>query len=128
MSSSSLFEWYLSLSENAPLFFLCCQRKKQRELLGIGTHAMLPHAPARENGSPKILSRHRRFPNARIAPSLIATDSELMVSTFVGPDRNRWVRAGEGFTRRVSISVHKHNDRIQRQYFCAEIDSMCGWD
>ena len=39
-------------------------------------------------------------------PSHIAADSEHINSAFVGSRRNRWVRAGEGFNRRVSISVH----------------------
>ena len=47
----------------------------KRELLGIGTLAML------------------------------ATDSEIINAALLGTRRNRRVRAGEGFNRRVSISV-----------------------
>jgi hypothetical protein len=60
--------------------------------------------------------------------SHIAADSEHVISAFVGLNRNRWVCAGVGFTRRVSISGHKHKDGIFKQYSCAEIDGMCGWD
>jgi len=40
----------LSMNFARPVFFLCSQRKKQREPRGIGTLAMLSFAHAQENG------------------------------------------------------------------------------
>jgi hypothetical protein len=62
---------------------------------------MLASAHAEENGShrPSVFLTHAS------PPSHIAADSELINSAFVGSRRNRWLRAREGFNRRVSISV-----------------------
>ncbi|MGA9408431.1 MAG: hypothetical protein WBW71_14950, partial [Bacteroidota bacterium] len=57
-------------------FFLWCQRKKQRELLGIGMLAMLSCTQLRENCSPLPPAHASRFLNARIAPTPPAPDSE----------------------------------------------------
>jgi hypothetical protein len=42
-------------------------------------------------------------------PSHIAADSEIINAALLGTCRNRPVRAGEGFNRRVSISVLHDN-------------------
>ncbi len=106
-------------------FFLWCQRKKEREPLGIGMLAMLSHAQTRENGSHKPHAHASRFLNARIAPARTAADSEDMthatlieiVSCAGGKD------SIEGFQFRCLT--------IALQYsICSrtEIDGTCGWD
>jgi hypothetical protein len=82
-----------SLSVLMLLFFLCRQRKKQRELLAIGTHAMLPGAHAEENGLPMPLHQQAVFLTHASPPSHNTADSEFLISRFVGLHRNRWVRA-----------------------------------
>jgi hypothetical protein len=71
---------------------------------------MLANAHAEENGSHMPSRRPAVFLTRASPPSHIAADSELINSAFVGSHRNRWVRGGgEGFNRRVSISVlHSH--------------------
>jgi hypothetical protein len=66
---------------------------------------MLASAHAEENGSHTQTPQASRFLNARTPPSHNAADSEIINSALVGLRRNRRVRGGEGFNRRVSISV-----------------------
>src|SRR5450759_1219095 len=81
----------------------------KRELLGIGTLAMLAHTHAEENGSHTPPHMPAVFLTHASPPSHIAADSELIDSAFIGSSRNRRVRRGKGFNRRVSISVRRFN-------------------
>jgi hypothetical protein len=70
---------------------------------------MLACAHAEENGAHTPPHRPAVFLTHASPPSHIAADSELINSAFVRSSRNRRVRAGEGFNRRVSISVLRSN-------------------
>jgi hypothetical protein len=66
---------------------------------------MLAHAPSEENGSHKPPRKPAVFLTHASPPSHIAADSDLIISALVLSHRNRRVRGGGGFNRRVSISV-----------------------
>ena len=82
-------------------FFLCCQRKKQRELLGIGTPAMLPtHTREKTvhttlSHISTVFSTHASpLPTMPPIPSLLFDHSSVYIE-IVG------YCAGQGFNRRV---------------------------
>jgi hypothetical protein len=70
---------------------------------------MLTCAHAEENGSRSPPHMLAVFLTHASPPSHIAADSEIINAALFGSLRNRWVRAGEGFNRRVSISVIRMN-------------------
>jgi hypothetical protein len=75
-----------SFSESEPLRCLPAHMPKKT------AHTRLPRKPA-------VFLTHAS------PPSHIAADSEFFNSAFIGSRRNLRVRGGEGFNRRVSISV-----------------------
>src|SRR5450759_4233240 len=81
----------------------------KRELFGTGTLAMLATTHAEENGSHTPLRKPAVFLTHASPPLRNAADSEIINSAFAGSRRNRWVRGGEGFNRRGSISVLRSN-------------------
>ncbi len=109
-------------------FFLWCQRKKQRELLGIGMLAMLSHTQPRENGSHLPPAHASHFLNPRIAPTRTATDSEdtthAAFATLIEIVRcaGRKDSIEEFQFWRLTI-IPKYSTLS-----CAEIDGMCDWD
>jgi hypothetical protein len=66
---------------------------------------MFPNAHAEENGAHTPPYMPAVFLTHASPPSHIAADSELINAALFGSRRNRWVRGGKGFNRRVSISV-----------------------
>jgi hypothetical protein len=81
-----------SFSESEPLRCLPPHMPKKT------ARTSLPHMPA-------VFLTHAS------PPSHIAADSEIINAALFGSRRNRWVRAGVGFNRRVSISVLYSNAR-----------------
>jgi len=70
---------------------------------------MLPNTHAEENGLHTPPRKPAVFLTHASPPSHIAADSKHLNSAFVAQHRNRQVRGGKGFNRRVSISVLRLN-------------------
>jgi len=73
---------------------------------------MLADAQAGENGSHSPRHKPAVFLTHASPPSHTAADSGFMDAALFGSRRNRWVRRGEGFNRRGSISVLARIQRI----------------